>query len=227
MFRRIFATLLVFTLAVGQIPALAAGLSPIGVVTQALRANLASASVSAGATVYDGDSFTTASDGLLRVRVGAAQFYLPGQSALNLHSTPGGALAQLTGGTIVFSSAKLTAMEVEVAQARVRPAADQPTVLQISFVGPKMIDIRARRGSVQFSYAGQTQIVPEGAAYRFVLDPSDEDRATSGATSPFPGQMRTVPGGRQRKAFLYFIIGAIGAATYIAIDEALESPSKP
>jgi hypothetical protein len=227
MFQRIFATLLVITLVAGQIPARTAGVSPIGVVTQALRANLASASVSAGATVYDGDSFTTASDGLLRVRVGAAQFYLPSQSALNLHSTREGALAQLTGGTIVFSSAKVTAMDIEVAQARIRPAADQFTVAQISFVGPKMIDIRARRGSLQFSYAGQTQIVPEGAVYRFILDPSDGDRAISSATSAFPGQRGAEPGGRQRRAFLYFIIGSIGAATYIAIDEALESPSKP
>jgi|SRR5438128_5411295 len=150
MFRRIFAILLVFTLALGQLPVRAAGVTPLGVVAQASRANLASASVSAGATVYDGDSFTTASGGLLRVRAGAAQFYLAGQSGLKVHSIRGGALAQLTYGTIVFSSAKAAAMNVEVAQAHIRPTSDQPTVAQISFVGPKMIDIRAPQLSAIF-----------------------------------------------------------------------------
>ena len=60
MFRRIYTILLVYALAVGQLPARGAGVSPIGVVTQALRANISSANVSAGSTVYDGDSFTTA-----------------------------------------------------------------------------------------------------------------------------------------------------------------------
>jgi hypothetical protein len=201
----------------------ATGVSPIAVVTQASRASLSSANVSAGATVYDGDSFTTASDGLLRVRAGAAQFYLAGQGAIYLHSIPGGILGQLTSGTLVFSSARASAIDIDVAQARIRPASDQPTVAQISIVGPKIIDIRAHRGSLQFSYAGQTQDVAEGAAYRFVLDPSDEDLSISS----FPGQKRPVSGRRRNKAFLYFIIGAMGVVTYVAIDEALESPSKP
>src|SRR5882762_6416006 len=119
MFRRILASFLVFAMAAGEIPVHAAGISALGVVTQASRANLASASVSAGASVYDGDSFTTASDGLLRVRAGAAQLYLAGQSGVKLHSTPGGTLALLTSGRVVFSSAKVAAMDIEIANAHV------------------------------------------------------------------------------------------------------------
>ncbi len=227
MFRRIFATLLVFTLALGQLPVRAAGVTPLGVVTQASRANLSRADVSAGATVYDGDSFSTASDGLLRVRVGAAQFYLPGQSSLKLRAAPGGAIANLTSGRIVFSSAKAAAMDVEFAQAHIRSTSDQPTVAQISIAGPKMVDVRAQRGSVQFSYRGEAQLVPEGVAYRFVLDPSDEDRAASANTSALPDQKGPKHQGKKPKGFIYFFIGATAVATYIAIDEALESPSKP
>ena len=228
MFQRIFATLLVLTLVFGQTPVHSAGVTPLGVVTQATRANIASGNVSAGATIYDGDLLTTAADGLLRVRVGAAQFYLASQSSLNLQSVPGGAIAKLTSGRVVFSSAKAAAMEIEFAQARVRPESDQPTVAQISIAGPKIVDVRAQRGSVQFSYHGQTQLVREGSAYRFVLDPSDEDVAASAASaSGLPPQRTTQHGGREPKAFLYFIIGAIGVVTYLAVDEALESPSKP
>src|SRR5256885_4225534 len=164
MLRRISATLLVLALALVQPPASAASVSPLGVVTQALRANLSRASVSAGATVYDGDSFTTASDGLVRVRAGAAQFYLTGQSAINLRSIAGGMVAKLTLGTMVFSSARLGAMSVEAGKARIRPATDQPTVAQISIVGPKVIDIRAQRGSLQVSYPGEIPIAAERAA---------------------------------------------------------------
>lgn len=225
MFQRAFATMLGFALIISQVSASAAGVTPLGVVTQASRANIAHADVSAGATVFDGDLLTTSSDGLLRVRVGAAQFYMASQSSLNLQSVPGGALAKLAAGTIVFSSAKAAAMEVEVAQAHIRAAGDQPTVAQISVAGPKAINVRAQRGSVQFSYRGQTQLVPEGVAYRFVLDPSDEDLRASTATHAFPDANPRPPG--KPSKFIYFIIGAIGVATYIAVDEALESPDKP
>ena len=118
-------------------------------------------------------------------------------------------------------------MDVEVAQAHIRPASDQLTVAQISIAGPKQIDVRAKRGSLQFSYKGKTQLVPEGAVYRFILDPSDEDRSVAASTSAFPNARVTGVGGKENKAFLYFIIGGIGVVTWIAIDEALESPDKP
>jgi hypothetical protein len=223
MLRSFFVALLAFALGLGELPARAAGVTPLGVVTQASRANLARANVSTGAAVYDGDSFTTASDGLLRVRVGSAQFYLPGQSALSLHSAPGGAIATLTSGRVVFSSAKAAAMDIEFSQAHIRPTSDQPTVAQISVVGPKTVDVRAQRGSLQFSYRGETQLVPEGAAYRFVLDPSDEGMTASAKVSAFPPKHQR----KEPKGFVYFFIGATAVATYIAIDEALESPSKP
>jgi hypothetical protein len=227
MYRRVLASVLVFVMAAGAIPVHAAGVSALGVVTQASRANLAGANVSAGSTLYDGDSLTTASDGLLRIHAGAAQLYLPGESGVKLHSISGGMLAQLTGGRLVFSSAKAAAMDIEIAQAHVRPVADQPTVAQISVVGPKIIDIRAQRGALQFSYDGETQLIPEGSAYRFVLDPPEEE-TLSEPTPAFPGQRgRRPPPTRRNKAFLYFIIGATAVLTYVAIDEALESPSKP
>ena len=227
MVRPLLSILLVFAIAAGELPVHAVGVSPLGVVTQAAGANINSGGVSAGATVFDGDSFTTTSTGLLRVRAGAAQFYLAGQSNLKLHTAPGGTLAQLSGGTLVFSSARANAMEVEVAQAHIRPASDQPTVAQISVAGPKEIDVRATRGSLQFSYNGESQIIPEGSAYRFVLDPPEDTMFPASASPAFPDQKGPKPPGHPNKKFLYFIIGTAAFISYIAIDEALESPSKP
>ena len=229
MFRRFIVSLLVFAMAAGEIPVRAAGVSALGVVTQATHANLASAGVSAGATVYDGDSFTTASDGLLRVRAGAAQFYLAAQSGVKLHAVSGGTLAQLTGGTLVFSSAKAAAIDIEISQAHVRATSDQPTVAQISVASPRMIDIRAKRGSLQFSYNGETQLVPEGSAYRFVLDPSEEE-STATSMNSFPDQQAPRKGRRRKRSFIFFLIGAgalFGLSEILITHEALESPSKP
>lgn len=227
MARTLLSISLVFALAAGELPVRAAGVSPLGVVTQAAGANINSGGVSAGATVFDGDSFTTTPTGLLRVRAGAAQFYLAGKSNLKLHTAPGGTLAQLSGGTLVFSSARANAMDVEVAHAHIRPASDQPTVAQISVAGPKEIDVRATRGSLQFSYNGEPQIIPEGSAYRFVLDPPEDTLFPAEASPAFPDKQGPALGRRRSKGFLYFIIGAIGVASFLAIDEALESPSKP
>jgi hypothetical protein len=229
MIRRFLASFLVFAMAAGEFPVRAAGVSALGVVTEASRANLSSTNVSAGTTVYDGDSLTTASDGFLRVRAGAAQLYLPSQSGVKLHSVSGGTLAQLTGGTLVFSSAKAAAMDIEIAQAHVRPTSDQPTVAQISVAGPKMIDIRAQRGSLQFSYNGETQLVPEGSAYRFVLDPSEEE-SVAAAMNSFPDQQAPHKGRRRKRSFIFFLIGAgalFGLSEILVTHEALESPSKP
>lgn len=228
MARPLLSILLMFTIAAGQLPLqAAAGVSPLGVVTQATGANVNSGMVSAGATVFDGDSFSTTPTGVLRVRANAAQLYLAGQSNLKLHAASGGTLAQLGGGTLVFSSAKVGAMDVEVAQAHIRPASDQPTVAQISVVGPKQIDVRATRGSLQFSYNGESQIIPEGSAYQFVLDPPEDMVLPGSASRAFPDKQGPGPGRRRPKGFLYFILGASAVATFLAIDEALESPSKP
>ena len=228
MLRRIVVFLVTCALAAGEFPAHAAGVSVVGVVTQASRANIASASVTAGANVYDGDLLTTFSDGLLRVRSGAAQFYLAGQSGVRMSSAPSGTLVQLTAGTLVFSSANSGAMDIEVSQAHIRAANDMATVAQISYVSPRIIEVRAKRGPLQLSYKDDRELLPEGTSARILLDPSDEELVTSSAAnSPFPDQKGPHPGKKRRKAFIIFW-GSVAALTLgWIICEALESPSKP
>lgn len=224
MLRRLYAFLLVFVLAAGEIPARASGISALGVVTQAAGANLASASVSAGSSVFDGDSFTTSPSGLLRVRAGAAQIYLAGQSGVKLLSAPGGTLARLTGGTLVFSSAKAGAMDVEFAQAHIRPTSDQPTIAQISALSARMISVSAKTGALEFSYKGETETISEGASYKILLDPTDEEASASPA---FPDQGGPKRGKRRRKAFIFIWIGAALIPEILIIHKAMESPDKP
>ncbi|HET9803386.1 MAG TPA: hypothetical protein VFP96_09125 [Candidatus Acidoferrum sp.] len=229
MIRRVVVFFLVSALAAGEFPAHAAVVAVVGVVTQASRANLASANVSAGANVYDGDSLTTASDGLLCVRTGAAQFYLAAHSGVRLHSAPTGTLVQLTAGTLVFSSAKSDAMEVEISQARIRAAVDIATVAQISSVSPRIIEVRAKRGALQLSYKDDTELIPEGSSARILLDPTDEETASASAPSlpPFPDQKGPRAGKKRRKAFFIFWGGVAALTIGWLICTTVESPSKP
>ena len=59
--------------------------APMGVVVDAFRAHLGGSAVSPGATVYDGDHFSTEEGGALRLRCNAALLDLAEKSAVLVH----------------------------------------------------------------------------------------------------------------------------------------------
>jgi hypothetical protein len=200
-------------------PADAPNLLPLGVVTQATGAHFKAAKISAGATIYDGDGLSTEAEGALQFRGSAAVFYLPGSSGVTLHRLPMGIQAQLQTGTVVFSTARVVAMEILADGAFIRPLADGPTIAQVTIVGPKELQIRARRGALQFAYAGETEKIAEGGSYRIVLDPPE-------AAPPFPQRIPT-KAGRESKKYKIIAIVAIGWATEWGFHEVFESPARP
>jgi hypothetical protein len=214
---------LVFLLAGIPLPARPAGtpnVLPLGTVTQASGAHFNSATVSAGATIYDGDGLSTDAEGALQFRGQAAQVYLPGASGVTLHGLPNGMQGQLQTGTLVFSTARAAAMEIIADGALIRPAADGPTVAQVAIIGPKELQISARRGALQFSYAGETEKLAEAASYRILLDQPD--------TTPLPQSQRgPVKAGHESKFFKIIVIVAIGWTTEWALHEVFESPDRP
>jgi hypothetical protein len=82
---------------------------------RALRAHLNSAAVSEGATVYDGDRFSTEAGGMLLLRGEAATLELAEESAVIVRSGANGAQsmeAQLDKGTLVFNASRAAALEI-------------------------------------------------------------------------------------------------------------------
>ena len=225
--RRFLATLLACLLA--GIPLLGRT-APLGVVTQSAGGHLSTAPASAGATIYDGDHLSTDAGGALRLRSGASLIYLPGQSGITLHGAANGAVAELTGGTLVFSTAQAAAMEIRALEASLRAASNAPTVAQISVAGPKELFVNARRGALEFSYRGESGRIPEGASYRILLDSQDPqggpDAKPDSAPSPWANQQTKKPG-KRRRTFEFIIIGATALVTARAIHEAVESPDRP
>lgn len=201
-------------------------MDPLGIVTEANDAYLSNSSVSAGSTVYDGDRLSTEVDGTLQLRSsGAAMIYLAGDSRVTLHNIPDGGKgteADLAKGTLVFSAAQATAMEVRADEASIRPAADAPTVGQITVGGPKKLYVYARRGSLIFSYRDESEVITEGQSYRVVLDPPDDGPAAK------PDEDRPAPRpSRRRKGFLFFLLGIAAVPVIRHLFDSPESPYRP
>jgi hypothetical protein len=87
----------------------------------------------------------------------------------------------------------------------------------MSVLGPLVLTVFARRGSVTLTYHDESETIAEGRSYRVVLDPPNEGTiADRSAKRP----------GKRSKAFLLIAI----AATVITIPflrEQFESPDRP
>jgi hypothetical protein len=219
----VLALEMAFFLAGNSGPGSPAGL---GVVAQAHRAHVNTSAVSEGTTVYDGDYFSTETGGTLRLRGGAAALDLAEESVLLVRGTGNGVpeiAAELIKGTVAFSTAHPPAVEIIAREARMRAAAEARTIAQVSVIGPRELRIYARRGSLEFSYRGETEIVAEGKSYRVILD-SPEDT---------PEKKKAIKAAPRRKAFVLLAVGGgAGAVTY-GIEESHrhhkppESPDRP
>jgi hypothetical protein len=216
---------MVFLLAGASSPGRPAAL---GVVVEAYRTHLGESAVSPGATVYDGDHFSTEEGGALRLRCNAALLDLAERSAVLLsrmenETQDAETKAELVEGTLVFSTAQTGELEIQAREAHIRPAGAGRTVAEVSVIGPKELHIYARRGALLFSYRGESKTIAEGESYKVILDPA-EDGSDNKQTKKKPGQ--------PPKAFLLVAAGAgAGAAAVFVYEEhkhkQMESPDHP
>jgi hypothetical protein len=151
--------------------------------------------------------------------------YLGQQSRLIVRGIPeqtNGTAAHLSAGNLVFSAARAATLEVFADEARIHPFADAPTIGQVTIIGPKMLYIYARQGSLVFSYRDESQVVAEGKSYRVLLDPDDDSAAKPDGTQPAGNT------NRRRRAFIFLLLGA-GAAIGSVIHHIgdVESPDHP
>lgn len=191
----------------------------LGVVVQAHHAHVNTSAVSDGATVYDGDRFSTEAGGTLCLHGEVAALDLAEESAVQLRRTGNGGQeieVELINGTLAFSAERPTAVEIVAREARIRPAAEARTIAQVNVIGPKELRIYAQRGPLQLSYRGESEIVAEGQSYRVILDPPDEK---SNKKKPVKS--------RKAKTFLILIAGGGLPLLIFGLHEAFESPERP
>jgi hypothetical protein len=222
--REAIAAFLSLTLIVS--PLWAAPSSSLGTIVYADRAHMGAGAASVGTTVFGGDRLTTEQSGSVQVRAGAARLLLSSASSatfLREESTPA---ATLTLGSATFSTANAKAFALHVASAVIRPNTDEPTIGQVTFISPKELVVRSNRGSLSIAVEDDVRVIPAGAAYRIVLDSPDATppQGPRGAGSKGYGGP---PIKAAKSKFIWYAIGIAAVVTFLAVQEALESPDRP
>lgn len=206
-------------------PVWAAPSSSLGIVVYADRALVGAAQASVGATVFSGDRLSTAQSGSIQVRASAARLLLSSSSSATLSQDDTTPAATLTVGSATFSTANSKAFALHVASAVIRPNSEKPTVGQVTVLNPKELIVKSTRGSLSISVEDDVREIPEGMAYRVVLDPSAADpQGPRGAGTRGYGRP---PIKAAKSRFIWFAVGVTGVITFIAIREAFESPDRP
>jgi hypothetical protein len=196
----------------------------IGTVVYSDGANVGAAGASVGSSVFGGDRLSTNKDGSVQVRAGAARFLLSKASVATLVDESGTPGATLTAGSATFSTANSKAFNMHFGSALIRANSDMPTIGQLTVVGPRELVVKSLRGTLNFSVDDDSRIVPEGAAYRVILDPTDAEAAQGPRGA---GSKNGSPIKAGRSKFIWFAIALTAGITIFAVHEALESPDRP
>src|SRR6266446_5252437 len=221
--KSLFALLVSFSLL--ATPACATPSSSLGTVVYADRAHVGAAQASVGATIFAGDRLSTDQSGSVQVRASAARLLLSSSTIATFSQDDASPAATLTFGTATFSTANSKAFALHVGSAVIRPNTDQPTVGRVTVLTPKELIVRSTRGSLSIAVEDDVREIPEGVAYRVVLDPNAADpQGPRGAGSKGIGGP---PIKAAKSKFMWYVIGATAVITYIAFKEVFESPDRP
>jgi hypothetical protein len=206
-------------------PVWAAPASSLGTVVYAERAHVGAALASVGATVFSGDRLSTDQYGSMQVRAGAARFLLSSISSATFSQDDVGPAATLSFGSATFSTANSNAFALHVASAVIRPKTSQPTIGQVTVLNPKELIVKSTRGSLTIAVEDDVREIPEGGAYRIVLDPDAADpQGPRGAGGKSPGGP---PIRAAKSRFIWYAIAVTAVVTVWALHEVFESPDRP
>jgi hypothetical protein len=205
-------------------PLMGAAEKPLGVVIQADHAHLDTAEASKGATLYPGDTFDTDADGALRLSVGSGQIYLPASSAATLSSNSKIAHVTLTRGSLTMAASASGLLEVETPAGILHGADGQAVTGQATISSPSEVVVSAYKGNLVLDNEGELHTIPEGKAYRIVIeqDPSTTPVQDDRPLVPYRNKKR-----RRKLAFFLLFGGGLALISYGAWSELSESPSKP
>jgi hypothetical protein len=122
-------------------------------------------------------------------------------------------------GSLHFSGVENTSVEVHAEDALIWPAGPQPTQGSIVIVAPKLLQITAEHGNLNFSYRDEFRTLPEGQTFRIYLDsPTGPDDASVGG-----GQKARIG-----SKVGYFIVGSsVAAVTAWGVHEVIKSAQAP
>jgi hypothetical protein len=218
------STAILLSLALLVSPLWAASSAMFGTVVFANRAYVGAAAASVGATVFSGDRLSTDQQGSVQVRAGAARLLLTNGSIATLAQDDASPATTLSAGTATFSTANAKALALHVASAVIRPSTDQPTIGKVTVLSAKELAVESIRGRLAIAVEDDVREIPEGAAYRVVLDPTPEPQGPRGAGTKGMGGP-PIKGAKSR--FIWYAIAITAGVTAYAVQETYESGEKP
>jgi hypothetical protein len=216
--------------------------APLGVVQQANRAHLGQSAVTEGATIYAGEILSTEAGGALELRVASSRFGLLENSQASFYPRPKGPAAELSTGTLTFRrDAGGADIEVVASDVRIVPEGEGAVMGQVTIVSPCKITITSFLGPLHVTSGTETRTIKEKESYSVILEVSVLDvRAHISPDDPEYHQSHThkacaarhtahsgAPAAAGASRFLLIAVTTVGAATTIAVWEALESPDRP
>lgn len=199
----------------------------LGTVVASDRANVGGTGAAVGTTIFAGDSLSTADAGSVQLRAGAARFQLAASSNAILSEDGGMPQATLLRGSATFSTAGAKAFALNFGTAVIRPNSDEPTIGQVTVLGEKQLLVNCLRGTLTITVGDDSRVIPEGSAYRIVLNPDEEAQSqppTQGAGGKGAGRPPISAG---TSKFVWYATGAVVLITLLALHKALESPDRP
>jgi hypothetical protein len=209
-------------------PGFAANEKPLGLVLQAESAQISNAKVAIGTTVYPGDKVETDAGGKLRLRMGTSQLYLLASSSATLGQRNDSLFAEVSRGTVGFSSNGADQLELEVPQGVIRASNGQPAYGQVTIVSPQEIIVSAFHGSLVLDNDGELHTIPQGKSYRVTMDLEPAAVPVPAAAAYRDNADNTPAKRRRRKLAFILLFGGIGAAVSYGVWSVLsESSSAP
>jgi hypothetical protein len=201
----------------------------LGTVVASDGASVRGSGAPVGTTIFAGDKISTADNGSVQLRAGAARFQLLASSMATVGEAGGMPEATLLRGTATFSTANARAFALTASTAVIRPKSDEPTIGQVTVLGEKQLLVKCTRGALTITVGDDSRVIPAGSAYRIVLDPTADEEAQSQPPAQGAGGRgtRRAPISAGHSRFVWFATGAVVLATIIAVHEVLESPDRP
>jgi len=168
----------------GQLSAASTGRGSvaIGVVLQVTASETGPELDSAGATVYDGDRLETEGTTTIRAILRGLQLYLHPGTVTEVRGIPNGFSATLLRGSAIVSSRQAQAFELQSDDVIIRPANDEPTIAQVTWVSPNELILSSHRGAIQVSLGGNTRLVEAGSSYHVLIESGARPRRTMEGT---------------------------------------------
>ena len=87
--------------------------------------------------------------------------------------------ATLLRGTGTFSTSNANAFALNALTAVIKPKSDEPTVGEVTVLSEKQLLVKCSRGALTITVGDDSRVIPEGSAYRIVLDPTARKPRTS------------------------------------------------